>query len=333
MPFWRSARIRLENRGAKAAARIGYSIAWRSEPYPAEKAGHFRAVFHEGPTTRGRDWIFLRTEGEGQYVGVVHRLMGGHYCEGDIRFHVDGSRSPALYGTGTEDYYHQACWPNLDNHTAFHGCVGDVAAEAQGVPGKTFYDFPACYYRFHLDAPVRFASSIRCGIEHGGVNDTDSRYASLAYYYIKDRVGLVQTGEVAFSGSGVETLEDFFEGDDDDVAVKCAILKTKDPVERGLKIDPANTGVRLRRVLDQAMGPQRAEVTVDGAPAGVWYDPDRNPFKRLAESDFEIPPALTRGKSSVRVGFKPAGGTWSIGELRALSHLERPIGEATGNGK
>ena len=64
---------------------------------------------------------------------------------GDIRFHLDGSRSPAFYGTGTEDYYHQASWPNIGNHTAFHGCVGDVAAEARAAGGgKTFYNFPPC---------------------------------------------------------------------------------------------------------------------------------------------------------------------------------------------
>ena len=73
---------------------------------------------------------------------------------------------------------------------------------AQFQRGTSFYDFPACYYRFHLEAPVRFSSSIRCGIEHGGVNDTDSKYASLAYYYIQDRVGLAQTDAVAFSGTG-----------------------------------------------------------------------------------------------------------------------------------
>ncbi len=117
---------------------------------------------------------------------------------------------------------------------------------------------------------MRFRSSLRCGIEHGGVNDTESRYASLAYYYVRDRLGLAQTDAVDFSGPGVETLEDFFEGDDDDVPVKCALLKTKDPVERVLKIDPGNAGVRLRRVLDQSGGPQRAEVYQDGTAAGTW---------------------------------------------------------------
>jgi hypothetical protein len=329
MPFWKSARIRIENRGGKAVSGIGYSVAWRPQPYPEDRSGYFHARFHAGPTTRGKDWMFLETEGEGQFIGVVHRLIGGHYCEGDIRFYLDGSRSPAFYGTGTEDYYHQACWPNKDNHTPYHGCAGDVAEQAKRAGGgKTFYDFPASYYRMHLEAPVRFRSAIRCGIEHGGVNDTDSRYASLAFWYARDRVGLVQSDAVSFSGPGVDSLKDYFEGADDKLAVTCAILKTAAPVTRTLSIDPKNAGVRLRRVLDQAAGPQRAVVLVNGENAGTWYDPDRNQWKRLAESEFELPPALVQGKSSIQVTFQPREGVWTAGELRALSHVDRPLAVA-----
>jgi len=204
--------------------------------------------------------------------------------------------------------------------------VGDVAAEAKRAGGgKTFYDFPACYYRVHLEAPVRFRSTIRCGIEHGGVNETDSRYASLAFWYARDRLGLVQTDAVPSYGPGVESLRDYFEGDDDDVAVTCAILKTTEPITRTLAISATNTGVRLRRVLDQSLSPQRVEVVVDGVAAGIWYDPDRNPWKRLAESDFELPPSHVAGKSSIRVTFRPEGGAWTIGELRAFSHADQPL--------
>ena len=91
--------------------------------------------------------------------------------------------------------------------------------------------------------------------------------------------------------------------------------------------------MRLRRVLDQSLGPQRADVSVDAAPAGTWYDPDRNPWKRLAESDLEIPPALVRGKSSIKVTFTLQGGKWSIGELRAFSRVDRPLGESPGKEK
>jgi hypothetical protein len=72
---------------------------------------------------------------------------------------------------------------------------------------------------------------------------------------------------------------------------------------------------------------------VDGVPTGTWYGPDRNPYKRLAESDFEIPPALLRGKSTIKVSFTPRDGSWSIGELRVLSHVERPHREAPRKGK
>ena len=34
----------------------------------------------------------------------------------------------------------------------------------------------------------------------------------------------------------------------------------------------------------------------------------RNPYKRVAESDFEIPPALVRGRGSIRVTFIPEDG-------------------------
>jgi hypothetical protein len=321
MPFWSGARMEVENRGPASVRGLGYRIDWRREPYAASRAGYFRTCYHEGNTTRGRDWSFLERRGQGHFVGVVQRLIGGHYCEGDIRFYVDGSRSPAFYGTGTEDYYHQACWPNMNNHTPFHGCVGDVAEQAKEAGGgRTFYDFPACYYRVHLEAPVRFRSSIRCGIEHGGTNDTDSVYASLAFYYGRDQLGLVETDAVAFEGPGAETIESYFEGDDDDVPARCVLLKSSEPVTRTLKIDPANSGVRLRRTLDQSLGPQQAQVLVDGVLAGNWSDPDSNPWKRLAESDFELRPDLVRGKASVRVQMRPVGGAWSMGELRALCH-------------
>lgn len=322
MPFWHRARIRLENRGDKSVGPIGFSVDWRDQPYPPDRACYFRTCFRSGPTVRGRDWLFLETKGQGQFVGVVHRLIGGHYCEGDIRFHLDESRSPAFYGTGTEDYYHQACWPNLENITPWHGCVGDVVEEAEKSPGKTFYDFPACYYRFHLEAPIRFRTSIRCGIEHGGVNDTDSQYESLAYYYVRDREALTQTDRVDFADQGATAVNGFFEGDDDDVAVTCQIVNSSQSIEAVLTVDEANRGVRLRRTLDQAVGPQKATVLVDGVEVGTWYDPDRNPSKRLAESDFDIAPSFVRGKKSIRVTFRPVDGAWTAGELRAFSYVE-----------
>ncbi len=138
-----------------------------------------------------------------------------------------------------------------------------------------------------------------------------------------DQAELAQSDAIAFYGPGVESLRNYFEGDDDDVPVTCALLKTTESTTHTLKIAPGNNGVRLRRVLDQSVSPQRVLVQVDGESAGTWYDADRNPWKRLAESDFELPPALVRGKSSLRITFIPQAGPWTMGELRSFVHHGR----------
>jgi hypothetical protein len=337
MPFWRSAVVRIENESAQVLDGFRWRLAWTDREYPQGDAGYFRTWFHRDPhTALGRDYLFLEVPGRGQLVGVVHTLLGGHYCEGDIRFYVDGSRTPGLYGTGTEDYYHSACWPNIDQHTPFHGCVGDVQAEAEAL-GLSAYDIRSCYYRFHLEAPIRFQDGIKAGIEHGGTNDTDSSYTSLAFYYSLDSPGLLCTDVVEIGDAASEavhdlraesatrySLEGFFEGDDDDVAWSFDGLATPGAVSVDLAIDPANRGLRLRRVFDQLQGRQRAYVYVDGDYAGEWYDPDENQWMRLAESDFEAPASLTQGKRQVTVSFRkhPDSPPWSVLELRALCYLD-----------
>lgn len=75
---------------------------------------------------RGRDWRFLGTEGQGQFVGVAHRLIGRRYCEGDIRFYVDRGRSLAFYGTGSEDYSHQSAAPSSRRPNPSLGSSGSI---------------------------------------------------------------------------------------------------------------------------------------------------------------------------------------------------------------
>src|SRR6185503_9016780 len=55
-------------------------------------------------------------------------------------------------------------------------------------------------------------------------------------------------------------------------------------------VDPANEGVVLRRRLDQQTFGQAADVSVDGAPAGVWLTAGANELKRWADADFLLPP-------------------------------------------
>jgi hypothetical protein len=69
------------------------------------------------------------------------------------------------------------------------------------------------------------------------------------------------------------------------------------------RLDPANDGAVLRRLTDQATFGQRAEVTIDGQPAGIWLIPGANTSKRWLESDYPIPAPLTAGRRRVSVGL------------------------------
>jgi hypothetical protein len=96
---------------------------------------------------------------------------------------------------------------------------------------------------------------------------------------------------------------------------------TKTQSEFTLKIDPKNLGIMLRRKLDYAFANQRAEVFVDGKPAGVWYTAGSNTCvfssppgelgetrhvvqtsnRRFRDDEFLLPRDLTAGRSSIRI--------------------------------
>ena len=75
-----------------------------------------------------------------------------------------------------------------------------------------------------------------------------------------------------------------------------------------MAIDPKNTGVRLRRRLDQAGLPQAVDVYVDGKPAGRWTHTFQDPHLRWFDSDFDVHPSLTRGKTSLALKLVVAAG-------------------------
>ncbi len=94
--------------------------------------GYFKTAFNsELPTTNGSDIIMLDAEGSGHLVGVVENMMGPtsrSYLEGDERFYVDDSLSPAFYGTGTEDFYNGGWYFD-------HGAVHFALARQPGACG------------------------------------------------------------------------------------------------------------------------------------------------------------------------------------------------------
>ena len=127
MPFGKNAELRLINDG-DVDRTFTYEVTHAPLTKPMEQLGYFHCKWHrdtvELPKDRFPDWMMLKTEGRGRFVGVnlhVWNPKSGWWGEGDEKFFVDGEKFPSTFGTGSEDYFGYA-WshPGLFQE-AFHG--------------------------------------------------------------------------------------------------------------------------------------------------------------------------------------------------------------------
>jgi len=318
MPMRTRGEILLENRGGRMAG-VSWELAVAEGAY-GPGAGSFRAVHRsEDPVTPGRDYRIGERQGRaGQWLGLTHTMRGPRsrgYLEGDERLYVDGSASPAVHGTGTEDYY----------NGGWYFLMGPFAGPLFGNPSHRV--FPAYdqtgAFRLHLGDAVHYLNGVRLGIEHGGFDEgTADAYSSVAYFYetdaprsvpcdaldVGDPAGEAGHGYRAEGSSLTAELTSFFEGEDDPVPLSDTGRVLGQAGSRfRLHLAPGNQGVVLRRRYDQFRGGQAAEVRVDGRTAGTWYAPESSPSLRWAEDDFVLPASLTAGRGGIEVSIHPRG--------------------------
>ena len=317
MPFWENAVLKIQNRGTESV-----EVSWEvmiAEDAFAEGAGYFKALYNEqNPVPVGLDYrIGLRTNAWGKWIGLTHSMRGsggGWYMEGDERYYVDGSNSPAVHGTGTEDYYNGG-WYFLFGPFTHPMCGCTTQRNFSGYS-------QANAYRLHIADAVHYLDGVRLGIEHGSDNMApDDHYSSVAYFYERDISMLLETdsldvGDYAdeaahgySSTSSQETgqLTSYYEGEDDEVAVTDSGRTVKKDSSFTVSVDPANKGVFLRRRYDQFNPRQQATVLVNGVDAGTWYSPESSMTIRWVEEDFMLPPLATSGKSSVQITIQVQG--------------------------
>jgi D-arabinan exo alpha-(1,3)/(1,5)-arabinofuranosidase (non-reducing end) len=206
MPFGRHGRITVSNEGTQEISDFYWNIDWVKLPSLPRGAAYFHAQYRQcapckgwyqgnfysnnfsearqDPRWRNRlgegNYIFLETQGDGQFVGVtlsVFQNQWGGWNEGDEMIWVDGEPEPRIHGTGGEDYFNGAwgfstlySYP-LVGLTEFH----------QWEPGSRF-----SHYRWHLEAPIRFRKSIKVTIEDGHANLRSDNFYSVAYWYQRD---------------------------------------------------------------------------------------------------------------------------------------------------
>jgi len=115
----------------------------------------------ENPTQLGKDYTLLpEINGKGRYLGanigaiIDPRYMGTWWGEGEVKLYMDGDTDlPTLSGTGAEDYPGSGYGLGEYNHQ-HQGC--------------THTSDKVAFYRYHIEDPVYFHSSLRITIQQIG---------------------------------------------------------------------------------------------------------------------------------------------------------------------
>ena len=122
----------------------------------------------------------IDTKGSGHLVGVNYYVDNPStvwYGEGDDMWFIDGeSWPPSLHGTGTEDYFNTSWCPRQLYQHPYFG-YGRINSGETGWLGRTHA------YRFHIEDPIRFTTSLRGSIEVGHANCLTADIVTVAYWY------------------------------------------------------------------------------------------------------------------------------------------------------
>ena len=201
MPYQKHARITVTNEGMGTVPNFYYNIDYRTEahPLPAHTL-YFHAQYRQAQPNHGwtTDWktngdaavnaktnsdgkenyVWFEATGDGQYVGVTMSVLQNQddwWGEGDDMFFIDGAETPSIAGTGGEDYFLGA-W-------SFGGTPFSYQLYGAPLVGRELAGGRSSFYRFHMDAPIPFAKSIKATMEHGHANHRSDNFYSVAYWY------------------------------------------------------------------------------------------------------------------------------------------------------
>lgn len=328
MPFSKNGTVTLENQGTLPVTFSFCEIQWTQEwnsYYQEHGFYHFHsAPYYRRNHTEGSDSILASVEGSGHIVDSVITGFGESPdsradCEGDVRIHIDGIRTPQIESDGSESY---VCY----------GWGFETPQEynpASGYDGHEHKD-----WSMHRSLPgdwYPFSSGFRFGIESGGCNDVYMEHSGMVFYYGTAQIRQKKIGEFNFSDTSPEayhytcgdtpdliTLTSYFEGDDDDIPVTLSGHKSTKERSFSLSLPAGTTSVVLRRVSDQIQGQQKASVFVDDVCVCEypWYVADHNPYKRWLEDEFIIPSRYidTKERITIRIvpeAAGPSGITWN----------------------
>ena len=211
IPFQKHARITVTNEGSHQVSNFYFNIDYRAyaRPLPADLL-YFHAQYRQASPNHGwtnqwqsngdkivedkknvngeDNYVWMEAKGRGHFVGVTMSVLqnqDGWWGEGDDMFFIDGEKSPSITGTGSEDYFLGA-FDFGDRAFSFTQFGAPLKGEERA-GGRS------SVYRFHLDSPITFTTSLRATIEHGHANARSDNYFSVAYWYQTEPHGTFPT--------------------------------------------------------------------------------------------------------------------------------------------
>jgi hypothetical protein len=200
MPFRQSVRVEIVNQSEKQINLLYYNIDWiKQDSLPPDTPYFYAQYRQEYPVAPGQDYVVLQTQGKGHYVGTVLSVRTrspSWFGEGDEKIYIDGEATPSIWGTGTEDYFLSA-WGLKRTSTPY---FGTPYFDQWGIVGGH-----TSAYRWHVQDPLVFNTSIKVTLEHWGWispdenpegktnswNERQDDYSSVAFWY--------QTGQPTFT--------------------------------------------------------------------------------------------------------------------------------------
>ena len=185
MPYSKSARIELVPEGTASTTVHAEIITADSPRRPDE--GYFHALWRrENPTTRGKPFTFVETQGRGHIVGAALQAQGSlpgitPFFEGDDQATIDGELT--IHGTGSEDFFNGGWYDVPGRWETRISFPFSGALDYKRPMGRSGG------YRIFLGDAMAFKKSILLTIEHAPErNEYDGDYAGMTYLYL-DRPG------------------------------------------------------------------------------------------------------------------------------------------------
>ena len=336
MPYFKNAKIEIVNNSSVNIDKFNYKISTKPASiidYPQNQTAYFMAKVTcdstpGGQTRKGfiKPYQDAFLENGHGHVEAINMFSANYNEDGDEFTYIDGSNTPQIHGSGTEDEFNQGWEGGLFQQPLW----GSLQS---GVKGS---------YRIHMNEPYIFYDNINIRFENNagkypgeaprrrfGTPDSMIQSEFMIWYYkaqggsvlsLRDSIdvgnaaseqahnfviqGQTFHGETESCFDSYETVDDYMQMKDDGRAYNKYI-------SFNVNIGGDNKGIRIRnRIYRTDNGIQVANVYVNGKKLPQpWYiltyseqKARRNrSFDGWFESEYEIPAKYTKGKDKVNI--------------------------------